>query len=156
MCSLFLIFKNVFKFKFNFNFYFWPCHADCGILVPRPGTEPRAPAVKATNPNHWTAREFPRHNRLNKLWSSVNITFRCTREPNNSWLATLLWYSIYRGGLEPNARYLPGVFVLLKGSDRRQPARTASIRGKPRGPGHLVALCYSRPSLQVRSEGTAR
>ena len=30
-----------------------------GILVPRPGIEPRSPAVKARSPNHWTAREFP-------------------------------------------------------------------------------------------------
>ena len=31
----------------------------CGILVPRPGVEPRPTAVKATSPNYWTAREFP-------------------------------------------------------------------------------------------------
>ena len=30
----------------------------CGILVPRPGLEPGAPAVRVPSPNHWTAREF--------------------------------------------------------------------------------------------------
>ena len=30
-----------------------------GILVPWPGIEPRPTAVRALNPNHWTAREFP-------------------------------------------------------------------------------------------------
>ena len=29
----------------------------CGILVPRPGTEPVIPAVEARSLNHWTARE---------------------------------------------------------------------------------------------------
>ena len=33
--------------------------AACGILVPRPGIEPRPSAVKAHSINHWTAREFP-------------------------------------------------------------------------------------------------
>ena len=31
----------------------------CGILVPPPGFEPRAMAVKAQSLNHWTAAEFP-------------------------------------------------------------------------------------------------
>ena len=31
-----------------------------GILVPQPGIEPRAPAVEAQGPNHWTAREVPK------------------------------------------------------------------------------------------------
>ena len=39
--------------------FFWPCLAACGILVPRPGIEPRAMAVKAPSPYHWLAREFP-------------------------------------------------------------------------------------------------
>ena len=30
-----------------------------GILVPRPGMEPRPLTVKAQSPNPWTAREFP-------------------------------------------------------------------------------------------------
>ena len=29
----------------------------CGILVPRPGIEPRPLAVRVQNPNHWTTRE---------------------------------------------------------------------------------------------------
>ena len=37
--------------------FFWPCHVACGILVPRPGTEPVPPAVEVQSLNHWTARE---------------------------------------------------------------------------------------------------
>ena len=49
----------LFYFIYLFNFtYFWP--EACGILVPQPGTEPRATAVNALSPNHWTARELPR------------------------------------------------------------------------------------------------
>lgn len=33
----------------------------CRILVPRPGSEPEPTVVKALNPNHWTAEEFPKH-----------------------------------------------------------------------------------------------
>ena len=40
-------------------FYFWPYHAACGILVPRPGTEPAPPALEAQSLNHWTTREVP-------------------------------------------------------------------------------------------------
>ena len=45
-------------------FFFGPHHSACRILIPRPGTEPGATAVKAPSPNHWTARE-----RLNPLLS---------------------------------------------------------------------------------------
>ena len=44
---------------FFYLFYFLPRRMACGILVPQPGTEPGALAVKAPSPNHWTAREFP-------------------------------------------------------------------------------------------------
>ena len=30
-----------------------------GILVPQPGIEPRAAAVKVLSPNHWTTTEVP-------------------------------------------------------------------------------------------------
>ena len=39
--------------------YFWPRHAASRMLVPRPGIEPGALAVKALSPNRWTAREYP-------------------------------------------------------------------------------------------------
>ena len=38
---------------------FWPCHAVCEILVPRPGIEPAPPAVGVQVFNHWTTREVP-------------------------------------------------------------------------------------------------
>ena len=42
----------------------------CGILVPWPGIEPGATAVKAPSPNHWTTREFPEQNII------MSITYR--------------------------------------------------------------------------------
>ena len=41
-----------------FFFFFATSMMFEGISVPTPGTEPRASAVKACSPNHWTAREF--------------------------------------------------------------------------------------------------
>ena len=38
----------------------------CGILVPWPGIEPMSSPVKARSPNHWTAREFPSQQFLDK------------------------------------------------------------------------------------------
>ena len=33
-------------------------HEACEILVPQLGIDPRATAMKALNPNHWTPKEF--------------------------------------------------------------------------------------------------
>ena len=57
----------------------------CGILVPRPGIEPRASAVKTQSPNHWTAREFPQ----SSFRFSVNLRGRnrdhpCTHRSHNA------------------------------------------------------------------------
>ena len=41
-------------------FNFFGHAACCRILVPQPGIKPRAMAVKAPSPKHWTARELPR------------------------------------------------------------------------------------------------
>ena len=43
----------------HFDFVFAFGHAAGGILVPQPGTEPAPSAMKALNPNNWTAREVP-------------------------------------------------------------------------------------------------
>ena len=43
-------------------FFFLAMPTTCGILVPWPGIEPRAPAVEAPSPNHWTTRKFPSDN----------------------------------------------------------------------------------------------
>ena len=39
-------------------FFFWPCRTAWGILVRQPGIKPGPSAVRASSPNHWTAREF--------------------------------------------------------------------------------------------------
>ena len=38
---------------------FWSHHVACRILVPWPGMELRAIAMKVQSPNHWTAEELP-------------------------------------------------------------------------------------------------
>ena len=47
----FLIRKVTHAFFGGGFFFFWLCRAACGILVPRPGIEPRPPAVEAWSPN---------------------------------------------------------------------------------------------------------
>ena len=51
-----------------FNFLFWLHCSACGILVPRPGIESVAPAVKLPSPNHWTTGEFPFIDLFNKYF----------------------------------------------------------------------------------------
>lgn len=46
-------------YLFIFNLFFWLLYTACRILVPRPATAPGTSAVKARNPNHWTAGELP-------------------------------------------------------------------------------------------------
>ena len=57
----FVFFFHIFQLFYNEHithlFIYWPRHAACGTLVPRPGIEPRPKAVKAPSPNHWAARE---------------------------------------------------------------------------------------------------
>ena len=48
----------------------------CGILVPRPGTEPGPSSVKAWSPNQWTAREFPR---MVLICSKTSVVWRRER-----------------------------------------------------------------------------
>ena len=55
---------------FEVSVFFWPTHTACGILVPRPGIEPRPPrAVEARSLNHWTFREVPEVS----LWTGLGI-----------------------------------------------------------------------------------
>ena len=57
--SLLLLFflRTYFIFQFLFLFIFWPQHAGCGILVPRPGTESMPSTLEAWSLNHWINRE---------------------------------------------------------------------------------------------------
>ena len=41
-------FKKIYRKTEELSYSFWPCHATCRILVPWPGTEPGATAVKNT------------------------------------------------------------------------------------------------------------
>ena len=50
-------FKSLFIYLSDFIFRFWPYHMACGILVPRLGIEPVAPAVEIWSLNHWTTRK---------------------------------------------------------------------------------------------------
>ena len=49
--------------KRNFSksfFFFWLHCVACGILIPQSGIEHGTMAVRAHNPNYWTARELPK------------------------------------------------------------------------------------------------
>ena len=63
--------QNKSRQKSEFVFCF-PLKAS-GIIVPRPGIEPRPPlyAVEPWNPNHWTARESPHNKNLDESESSL-------------------------------------------------------------------------------------
>ena len=52
--------------NYSLGYFFWMILAACGILVPQLGIEAGPLAVKAWNPNHWTAREFPKFKCYNK------------------------------------------------------------------------------------------
>ena len=68
---------------FIFYFYlfiYWPHRVACGILVPRPGIEPKAMRVKAQSPNHWTTREFPRDS-FYEMYCWVDIKARNPQKP---------------------------------------------------------------------------
>ena len=58
--------SNIFPLGLSFLCFFL-AYVACGILVPRPGTDPGPSAVRARSPNHWAAREFPRFKILS-LW----------------------------------------------------------------------------------------
>ena len=49
------------------------CLKASGILVPRPGIEPRVLEVDVLSPNHWTARKFPRKA---ILWNKQTFFFK--------------------------------------------------------------------------------
>ena len=51
--------ENLLSFFLSFFFLIWLHHEACEVLVPQPGVEPWALAVKVLNPNHWTSREIP-------------------------------------------------------------------------------------------------
>ena len=60
MCATEVMCQDVYRntiFIFIYLFTFWPRYTACGILVPRPGSEPVPPALEARSLNHWTARE---------------------------------------------------------------------------------------------------
>ena len=50
-------------------FFFFSVPCSMWILVPGPGIEPQATAVKAQSCNHWSARELPRDLFSLLLWS---------------------------------------------------------------------------------------
>lgn len=48
--------------KYCFYVMFWFLdHEGPGILAPRSGIKPAAPALRAWSPRHWTSRDVPQH-----------------------------------------------------------------------------------------------
>ena len=52
--------SNLDHSNFFFFFFFWPCCVAYEMLVPRPGIEPRPPAVRVQSPYYQTDSEFPK------------------------------------------------------------------------------------------------
>ena len=73
------------RWSFFFWLFFWPCHAACRILVPRPGIESVPPAVEAWSPNHWTARGFSKdgHGEPRSLEVLLFSPPHCPRHPHS-------------------------------------------------------------------------
>ena len=64
LCAIFKSLLN--SLQYCFHFMFWFCgHKSCGILVPRPGTEPTPPTLEGEVLNHWTTREVPLPKKIN-------------------------------------------------------------------------------------------
>ena len=59
-----------------------PRCAAYGILVPRPGIEPRPPAVEAQSPNHWTTREFPKF-KITCCLHYISVAYHLPQSPGN-------------------------------------------------------------------------
>ena len=59
--------------------FFWPHHADCEILDPRPGIKPGPSVVKVRSPNLWATREGPRN--FIFVWNKIPKVVACC-----SWL----------------------------------------------------------------------
>ena len=60
-CKLLIGSRGLTRFRFVFVlvFFSWPCHYKfCGVLVPRPGMEPRPPAEEVHSLNHWMTWEI--------------------------------------------------------------------------------------------------
>ena len=65
---------------------FWLCCGAWGILLPQPGTEPGAMAVKALSPNHQTARELLGVGMIlmrSKLPTSTDVAYRTDWQNEN-------------------------------------------------------------------------
>ena len=113
------------------TFFFWPRHTAYGILVPRPGIEPRPSAVRVRSPNHWTAGEVP--------------LSRCTQFPNSTdWSLQLSQHHYLRpesGCQNLLFSHFPRYWGLLviQGSDSTPSPKT------------LVASCQQRLTSSFRN-----
>ena len=92
----------------NFFLFFWPCCAACGILVSRPGIEPRPSAVKPQSPKHWTTREFPTSPSSLRLFTIIQskcgkkkkIDFQCNNSIDAEVCTCLFLFYLRKGCTE--------------------------------------------------------
>ena len=68
----------------SFSFFFWLCRTPCVILVPWPGIEPGATAVKVQSPNHWIT-SIPCGNILFGEFSLSVEKLHCSFSPFSLW-----------------------------------------------------------------------
>ena len=67
--------RKKFCFILLLFFFFWPHHADCEILDPRPGIKPGPLVVKVRSPNLWATREIPRN--FIFVWNKIPKVVTC-------------------------------------------------------------------------------
>ena len=76
--------RDVVSLQGTLFFFFLAAPHSLQDLGSQPGMEPRAPAVEARSPNHWTTREFPREhstegkNTLQKRYCYLSYVFQST------------------------------------------------------------------------------
>ena len=151
--------------KGEYTVVVWPCHTACGIVVPRPGIEPRAPAVRTPSPKHWTTREF-----LMLVLFKVSLSVVLCPSSRRQWSSCKQLVQV-EGMITPTftgahtlARALMSVYTSLSLDSPSDPlswvfkALVASLLSRYRkgslgtGPGHTaglqsLGLCSARPPL---------
>ena len=110
------ILKKIVVFFFSFfNFIFWLCHTACGILVPRPGMEPRPTSLKVLTTE-------PPGRPLLSVYYSCPSGFK--------WCLLLLCISLTVNDVEQLFMCLPAIFLSWENCSDPLPFSVYDVRKK--------------------------
>ena len=108
--------------RFFFCFFFLAAPQPCGILVPRSGIQPEAPAVEVPSPKQWTTRKFPVLTHVNAFLCESEVTPKSIKfippppegpthllgiSPTPAWESSLFKMSNYFKGVHWNQEMFP-------------------------------------------------